>query len=140
MRAFAFIILVFFSLGALAPVASGAPTPDCADASDQATLNECASQDYAKSDAELNRVYKEIRRRLSDQPDVVKKLVVAQKAWIVFRDAECEFSGAGVQDGSAYPMLVSICRNRLSQSRVKDLKAYLSCEEGDLGCSVPLSN
>lgn len=135
MRTSVLIALVTFGLGAVAPISS-AHAADCANASDQATLNECAGQDYKKSDAELNKLYKSIRDRLSDQPDAVKKLVAAQKAWIVFRDAECGFAGFRSQDGSAYPMLISTCRDRLTQARVKDFKAYLSCEEGDMSCPV----
>ncbi|WP_353154717.1 lysozyme inhibitor LprI family protein [Pollutimonas bauzanensis] len=139
MRAFVFIVLVFFGL---APVESmsQAHAVDCANASAQSTLNECADKDYKKSDAELNKLYKDIRGRLSDQPDAVKKLVAAQKAWVAFRDAECGFSSFRSQDGSAYPMLISMCRDGLTQTRVKDLKAYLLCEEGDLSCPVPPTN
>ena len=139
MRTLVFIALVFFGLGTVEPI-SNAHAADCATASDQSTLNECASKDYAKSDAELNKLYKEIRGRLSDQPDAVKKLVAAQKAWIVFRDAECDFSSVRSQDGSAYPMLISMCRDGLTQTRIKDFKTYLSCEEGDLSCPVPPKN
>lgn len=137
MRTLVCMTLALFSFGALAPLAASAQAPNCSEASDQSTLNECANLAYAKSDAELNKRYKETRRRLNDQPHIMKRLVAAQKAWITFRDAECEFSGAGAQDGSAYPMLVSLCRDTLTQTRIKDFNTYLSCEEGDLGCPVP---
>lgn len=136
MRTFMFIVSAFCGLGATALISS-AHAADCASASDQVTLTECAGKDYKKSDAELNKLYKEIRSRLADQPDAVKKLVATQKAWIVFRDAECDFSSFRSQDGSAYPMLISLCRDGLTQNRIKDFKAYLSCEEGDLSCPVP---
>jgi len=130
------ITVACFGLGALMPFASS-HAADCANASDQMTLNECANNDYKKSDAELNKLYKEIRNRLNQQPDTAKQLVAAQRAWIVFRDAECDFATFNSKDGSAYAMLVNMCRDGLTQARIKDFKAYLACEEGDLSCPVP---
>lgn len=136
MRTLLLITLISFGLGATA-LTRNSYAADCANASDQSTLNECAGKDYKKSDTELNKLYKEIRSRLSDQPDTVKKLVSAQRAWIAFRDAECDFVTLNTQGGSAYGMLVSMCRDRLTQARIKEFKTYLSCEEGDMSCPVP---
>ena len=128
--------LAFWALVATAPL-SAARADECADADDQATMNECADKAYKASDAELNKLYKEIKGRLKDDADTAKLLVSAQKAWIAFRDAECSFSSSGSAEGSVYPMVVSQCRDGLTQNRVKDFKNYLSCEEGDLSCPVP---
>lgn len=136
MRTFLLITLISFGLGATA-LTPNSYAADCANAIDQSTLNACAEKDYKKSDAELNKLYKDIRIRLSDQPDTVKKLVSAQRAWIAFRDAECDFATLNTQGGSAYGMLVSMCRDGLTQARIKEFKTYLSCEEGDMSCPVP---
>ena len=42
---------------------------DCANASDQATMNQCAGQDFKAADKELNTVYQQITARLKDNPD-----------------------------------------------------------------------
>ncbi|MCV9961227.1 lysozyme inhibitor LprI family protein [Pararhizobium sp. BT-229] len=112
---------------------------DCANASDQATMNICAGDSFKKSDKQLNELYKQIEARLKDDADTTKLLVSAQKAWISFRDAECTFSASGVAQGTAYPMIYAMCLDGLTQSRVKDLQTYLSCEEGDLSCPVPVA-
>lgn len=110
---------------------------DCANASDQATMNQCAGQAYKAADKELNTVYQQITGRLKNNPDSKKMLVTAQRAWIGFRDAECQFSASGVAGGSVYPLVYSQCLTAVTKARVEALKPYLQCEEGDLSCPVP---
>lgn len=110
---------------------------DCANASDQATMNQCAGQDFKAADKELNTVYQQISGRLKANPDGKKLLVSAQRAWIGFRDAECKFSSSGVTGGSVYPWVYSSCLTGVTKVRVEALKQYLKCEEGDMSCPVP---
>ena len=110
---------------------------DCANASDQATMNQCAGQDFKAADKELNTVYQQITARLKDNPDGKKLLVSAQRAWLGFRDAECKFSSSGVTGGSVYPWVYSSCLTGVTKVRVEALKQYLKCEEGDMSCPVP---
>jgi uncharacterized protein YecT (DUF1311 family) len=111
---------------------------DCLDqAATQAAMDRCATDAAEASDAELNRVYRDIERRLGDQEAAHTRLVAAQRAWLAFRDAECAFAASGAEDGSAYPMLLGRCLDGLTQARVEGLRGYLDCTEGDLGCPVP---
>jgi uncharacterized protein YecT (DUF1311 family) len=110
---------------------------NCANASDQATMNQCAGQDYKAADKELNTVYQQITGRLKNNSDGKKLLVSAQRAWIGFRDAECKFSASGVAGGSVYPLIYSNCMTGVTKVRVEALKQYLKCEEGDMSCPVP---
>ena len=110
---------------------------DCANANDQATMNQCAGLDYKAADNELNAVYKQITGRLKDNAEATKLLVDAQRAWIGFRDAECTFSSSGVSGGSVYPWVYSSCLTGVTKVRVEALKQYLKCEEGDMSCPVP---
>ncbi len=104
----------------------------------QAGLNDCFGKVFKKADAELNKLYKEIRARLKDDADTTRLLVATQKAWISYRDAECAFqaTGGGSIAGLAYP----ICQAALTRSRIKDFKGYLKCQEGDTNCPVPAAN
>ena len=68
---------------------------DCDNASDQATMNQCAAQQNAAADKELNALYQQITTRLKGNPDSKKLLLGAQRAWIAFRDGECKFSASG---------------------------------------------
>jgi uncharacterized protein YecT (DUF1311 family) len=110
---------------------------DCANSSDQATMNQCAGQDFKAADKELNTVYQQITKRLKDNPDGKKLLVSAQRAWVGFRDTECKFSASGVAGGSVYPLIYSNCMTSVTKVRVEALKEYLKCEEGDMSCPVP---
>lgn len=123
-----FLVFLAFPAGA---------AENCANANDQASMNECADKEFKSSDRELNQRYNEIKARLKDDTDTTKRLVAAQRAWVSYRDAECDFSSFGVAGGSIYPMIAAQCRSALTNSRIDDFKNYLSCEEGDLTCPVP---
>jgi uncharacterized protein YecT (DUF1311 family) len=110
---------------------------NCDNATDQATMNQCASQQHAAADKELNTLYQQITTRLKGDPDRKKLLLGAQRSWIAFRDAECKFSASGVEGGSVYPLIYSNCVTELTKARVETFKTYLKCQEGDLGCPVP---
>ncbi|MGS0891167.1 lysozyme inhibitor LprI family protein [Burkholderia stagnalis] len=110
---------------------------NCANAPDQAAMTACADRAYKQSDAELNRTYQAVTARLHDARPLAEKLVNVQRAWLAYRDAECNFSSTNAEGGSVYPMVVSMCLDDLTKERTEALKAYLSCEDGDLACPVP---
>ncbi|MGN8278541.1 lysozyme inhibitor LprI family protein [Pseudomonas sp. SMV71] len=124
---------------ALAPLllATVAEADDCANAITQGEMNQCAAQQYKAADKELNDLYKQITARLKDDPKAKQLLVKAQRAWIGFRDAECEFSASGVEGGSVYPLIYTDCMTAQTKARVEAFKTYLECKEGDLSCPVP---
>lgn len=82
---------------------------DCANAISTADLNDCASKELDAADAELNAVYKEaigsIPSMATDNSRFNAKsweeaLRKSQRAWVAFRDAECDghvpmFMGGG---------------------------------------------
>lgn len=129
--------MILLAALALLAAETARASDDCANASDQATMNACAGDALKKSDKQLNELYKQVGTRLKDDADTTKLLVSAQKAWIAFRDAECTFSSSAVAQGSTYSMIYAMCLDGLTQLRVKDLQTYLACEEGDLSCPVP---
>ncbi|ROM76883.1 MULTISPECIES: lysozyme inhibitor LprI family protein [Pseudomonas] len=116
---------------------SPAQADDCANAMTQGDMNQCSAQEYKAADKELNDLYKQITGRLKDNPEAKQMLVKAQRAWIAFRDAECDFSASGVEGGSVYPLIYSTCMTTQTKTRVEAFKAYLNCKEGDLSCPVP---
>lgn len=124
---------------ALAPLlfVSIAQADDCANATTQGEMNQCAAQAKKAADDELNSLYKQITARLKDNPEAKQLLVKAQRAWIGFRDAECNFSASGVEGGSVYPLIYGNCITALTKARVETFKTYLKCKEGDLSCPVP---
>jgi uncharacterized protein YecT (DUF1311 family) len=118
----------------LAPAVAAA---DCGDDATQSELNACAAADYDAADAELNRLYHEMRARLEGADDTTRLLTLAQRAWIGWRDTECDLASASVAGGSIYPMIRGQCLARLTTARAADFRRYLACEEGDLSCPLP---
>lgn len=126
----------------LLPLAASAQMPekDCVDtAMTQLELNDCAGEQLAAADAELNRVYKAILEKYKNDPLFVEKLRAAQRAWLAFRDAEIEakypHAGEAHYYGSIFPMCDQLYRAQLTQERVKTLRQWLDGSgEGD-GCS-----
>ncbi|CAB3890863.1 hypothetical protein LMG26858_03722 [Achromobacter anxifer] len=131
------IAIMAAALALTASAQAQAQPLDCGNAATQTDMGLCADQAYRKSDADLNAAYKEVTARLKHDKDASAKLQAAQKAWLFFRDAECAFASGGTTGGTAYPMVLSLCLDKLTQARTKELRAYLKCEEGDMSCPVP---
>lgn len=126
-------------LFALAPLVFVASTQaaDCSNAATQGEMNQCAAEENKAADHELNTLYKQITTRLKDNPETRQLLIKTQRAWVAFRDAECNFAASGVEGGSVYPLIYRNCTTALTKARVEAFKRYLKCEEGDLSCPVP---
>lgn len=123
---------------ATASLATAANAQECNRADEtQSGMTICAAADFKASDKQLNAAYGEIMKRLADDADGRKRLQAAQRAWVSFRDGECDFQTASTAGGTIHPMLVARCRTSLTDGRVKQLDVYLACEEGDMSCPVP---
>jgi len=106
---------------------------DCPNAQAQMAMNMCSQIDFERADAELNRVYREeiadarqqdreIDRSFDQRPTAEAVLREAQRAWVIFRDAQCTYEGYGeARGGSMEPMVFSDCRARLTRERVVQL-------------------
>jgi uncharacterized protein YecT (DUF1311 family) len=75
-----------------------------------------------------------------DDAQAGKLLIAAERAWVAFRDAECEFDAADSIGGTIYPMIYSGCLERLTKARIEQFDRYLRCEEGEVACSVPAAD
>ena len=124
--------LIAGAIASSAQAAEGCDVPGLS----QAELNDCYGNVFKKPDAELNVLYRQITARLKDDKATAKLLVAAQRAWVAFRDAECDFSASGVS-GSAHGMVLAICLARLTGKRIDDFQNFLKCQEGALDCPVP---
>ena len=101
-------------------------------AQSQIELDEGAGAAFHKVDGELNAFYRDLTRKMSSAGQA--KLRAAQQAWLRFRDLECAFETAGSEGGSVHPMVETECRTELTRQRNQQLKAQLTCKEGDLSC------
>jgi uncharacterized protein YecT (DUF1311 family) len=103
----------------------------------QGQMNSCAHKSYQEADKTLNDAYRNATARVSADAAAKKRLVTAQRAWIVFRDAECDFVASSVGEGSAGPMVKLGCLEDLTKTRANEIQKYLDCPEGDLSCPLP---
>lgn len=118
-------------LSTLAPAAA----LDCTNANTQAEMNQCAGESFQEADQALNQAYGDLMGGFGEQEDLKEALREAQRAWIRFRDAECDFRTFSSRMGSIYPTLRAACLEDLTRARTEQLREAGQCEEGDLSCN-----
>ncbi|MEO5706459.1 MAG: lysozyme inhibitor LprI family protein [Alteraurantiacibacter sp.] len=125
------------ALALLLAQAGAAPEgPDCAKAVVQQEMNYCAAQEFHAADAEMNAQWRitaaQMRRRdqetavrddqREDWPGYFETLLAGQRAWLAYRDAQCDSEGFEARGGSMEPMLVALCRTALTRQRTRQLQ------------------
>ena len=109
------------------------PPLDCDNPVTQSDMNQCAYLDFDKADQELNAVWEKAKAYMVKQDEELKAidpelvggvaaLMKAQRAWIDYRDGQCEAYGFQSRGGTMEPMLVSGCKAQLTRARTKELK------------------
>lgn len=117
--AFALVLLT-------ATIARAEETADCSTAVTQSDINECEFKIFQQADAQLNRVYAQLGGKL--EPDARKLLRDAERAWVDYRDKECEFETAGSAGGSIRPMYIAQCQTALTKRRIRELETQRHCK------------
>jgi uncharacterized protein YecT (DUF1311 family) len=123
--------LIISAASATTALAQSEPDIDCDSPMTQAEMNICAARDYETADAELNTQYQSVRKVLEERDSsagedgegAVKALLAAQRAWIAYRDANCEAVGFQARGGSMEPLLVSSCLADMSRKRTEELRS-----------------
>jgi len=87
----------------------------------QAEMNATAREDFARADADLNKTYQAVLKKLPDA-ESKQKLKEAQRAWIASRDAEATRAADEVRGGSMAPTLRYETMTELTRQRIKQLK------------------
>ena len=90
----------------------------------QAAMNADAHADFNRADAELNKTYEAVLKKLPDD-ESKQKLKQSQRAWLAFRDAEAAFAADEARGGSMAPTLRYATMTELTQQRIKQLKEHL---------------
>jgi uncharacterized protein YecT (DUF1311 family) len=129
LRSFAIFIALPLALALALP--ASAQQVDCSNAITQLDLNNCAAQDWEEADARLNEVYAETLAVLQEADasypisgdSEEDRLRAAQRAWIAYRDANCDSAGYPMRGGSAEPLLTYGCLRRMTEDRIAELKA-----------------
>jgi uncharacterized protein YecT (DUF1311 family) len=87
-----------------------------------AEMFECNGEELDRQDARLNDAYKKLMSKLS--PDRKKVLLKAQRAWIKFREANCDY-WFDPQGGTAARLNASGCSPTMTAARAKELEGML---------------
>jgi len=115
---------------ALMPVAAQAD--ECSKATTQAEMNICGGHELDQANATLNNLYKETMAKYD--PAGQAALRKSERAWIAFRDAECDLRTDESKGGSIWPLVHAQCLTELTRARIKQLEKALNCEAGDMSC------
>ncbi|MFK5893906.1 MAG: lysozyme inhibitor LprI family protein [Pseudomonadota bacterium] len=99
----------------------------------QSTMNSCASEKFKHYDKILNNTYNEQINYLETKI-YIQYLRNVQRAWIIFRDADCTYDAGKREDsGSIWPLQHYNCLAERTKTRIIELKSYLKCRQN--GCN-----
>lgn len=98
------------------PISAWAQTNSCDESTTTHEMIECEAKQFNHFDDKLNQIYGSLRTEL----DKVGKLRLrdAQRAWIVFRDAECLRVSDSARGGTLEPLLMLSCKTQMTADRV----------------------
>ncbi|MGL5010107.1 MAG: lysozyme inhibitor LprI family protein [Paracoccaceae bacterium] len=121
---------VFFALS----LPAVAQEVNCFDPITQMEMNICSYQEWEAADADLNRVYAAamaiVQARDAEYPiqglSEEDRLRAAQRAWVTFRDANCDAAGYQFRGGSAEPLLINGCLRSMTEARIEELEGLVS--------------
>lgn len=117
----AFFLLVFSSLITISSQSNA--SDNCNNLKTQLEMNACAANEYQREDAKLNEYYKELAGKLG--PSEKERLKAAQRAWIKFRDLQCELEASRYEGGSIRPLVRSSCLAQVTKQRNEDLRRMI---------------
>lgn len=95
---------------------------DCTKAVTTPDINECTSIEQKKVEDKLNKVYQGIVKPL--EGDEKKTLVEAQRAWVKFREADCNAVYQRWIDGTVRNVMFISCMQDRAETRIKELQEY----------------
>ncbi|MDE1166458.1 MAG: lysozyme inhibitor LprI family protein [Pseudomonas sp.] len=108
------------------------PKADCANATTTPEINQCAQAEADVVEAKLNVAYQNLVKQLT-QPDTEtdkysemrKKLQIAQRAWIKFREADCDTILQINASGTIRTLAAIGCKRERAEQRIKELENYV---------------
>jgi len=117
-------------LFALATACAPALALDCKNAMSTPEINECAAAEQKAVESKLNQVYRRVIKSLETNKDSAAakdKLVLAQRAWVKFREADCDAVYENWAGGTIRTVMYISCMRQHAEQRIKDLEGF----EGD---------
>ena len=94
-------------------------------------MSNCTAQATAAADRRLNQIYTAALNSLNHpgpdhalyNPELPNRLIAAERAWIAFRDAECDYKSGIALGGTGEGYAYVACRYEQTEARVRTLSA-----------------
>jgi uncharacterized protein YecT (DUF1311 family) len=123
------LIALLFSLVATSGLCQSTESPCWKTAMAQNEMNRCADLDARAADANLNDVYQKLLSKLNNDDNAARKLRVAQRAWLAFRDVHLQelypAKEKQTEYGSMYPMCYAQVATEMTKERTAQLRKIL---------------
>lgn len=111
---------------------SHAQSDPCKTLSSTLEINQCGAITLKAKDRELNEAYQALLKSLkpedksdeTDFADVKRRLVEAQRGWIVFRDNDCKAKMAYWSPGTIRGAMYLACLTERTEQRTKELRVW----------------
>ncbi|MFZ6874154.1 lysozyme inhibitor LprI family protein [Undibacterium sp. Di27W] len=104
---------------------------DCNKAANTMEINECASIEQQKVEAKLNQVYQRVLKGMEKDyasegnfADIKKTFINAQRAWIKFREADCDAIHEKNISGTIRTVMHISCMQARAKQRIAELEDY----------------
>lgn len=102
----------------------------CMDKSDGVTIKmmDCINAEFERQDARLNKAYKTLMAAMTaadSTPERKKQLQAAQRAWIKFRDLNCDFYH-DPNGGTIAGVNANSCMMQMTADRAKELENFIA--------------
>ncbi|MEW7107574.1 lysozyme inhibitor LprI family protein [Acinetobacter baumannii] len=93
----------------------------------------CSSNVLNSANQKINSVYANYMKELN--PTEKLQLKEAQRAWIQYKEKDCQFQSSPVLKGSLYPFVHNACLVEKTENRIKELQDMQECRSGnEPGC------
>ncbi len=101
----------------------------------QMQLNQCAGEEAARVEAELDVIYRKLLHTAAGDTVAAGKIKAMQRTWLTYRDAYIEAmypaKDKQAEYGSIYPMDVALLNAKLTRRQINALKELLHAYKSD---------
>lgn len=123
--------LLVFSVSLGIDQARGDDQADLCDSARTHDMLECAQGEFEAENKKLNNLYKKLRHKAGRGSKTEEALMKAQKTWLSFRDATCQYEALAYEGGTLYGAVAISCQTEQTRRRNEVLEGYLSCTSND---------
>ncbi len=121
-----FAAVVVFVPATLAGEAALYPTKDCGKETAQMALNQCTGDNLAAADSALAGLYRKLLAIESD-PKAKEQFKDIERAWVAYKDKQCQWETAGDEGGSIWTMEYNQCEIDKTDARIRELQKAAGC-------------